>query len=156
MGPWLAKDRVYFTDNSCGGQHNMVAQLPSSDPAGDDVYLYGSDLWTGDVNEGKAGSHWEPLTFLDNGDIAPLKCNERSYELNVKTSPPKAKDVLRNAAAASYPRGNYTWTCGFGRGDRSVIYQFFQVNSTGNITEVGVNVAQEASVPDVRTSWEVC
>lgn len=144
MGLWLAKDRVYFTNTSCGGQHNMVAQLPSGNSNSSDpyVWLYGSDIWTADVNEGKAGSHWEPLTFLPDGSISPLDCTAPEYVIDVPVTESQVIDVVANATVSSAP-GNYTWECGFGIHDRSILYQFFQAPKSGNVTEIGVNIAQQ-------------
>jgi hypothetical protein len=144
MGPWLAKDRVYFTNTSCGGQHTMVAQIPSGDNSSSDpfVWLYGSDIWTGDVSEGKAGSHWEPLRFLANGDISPLDCTAPEYLIDVPVTESAVVDIVANATISSSP-GNYTWQCGFGIHDRSILYQFFQAPKSGNVTEIGVNLAQQ-------------
>lgn len=122
----------------------MVAQLPSGDNSSSDpyVWLYGSDIWTADVNEGKAGSHWEPLTFLANGDIAPLDCTAPNYLIDVPASSPEVSDIMSNASIHSSP-GNYSWQCGFGVHDRSILFQFFQAPKSGNVSEFGVNIAQQ-------------
>ncbi|KKA23665.1 hypothetical protein T310_2298 [Rasamsonia emersonii CBS 393.64] len=153
MGLWLAKDRVYFTNTSCGGQHNMVAQLPSGNSNSSDpyVWLYGSDIWTADVNEGKAGSHWEPLTFLPDGSISPLDCTAPEYVIDVPVTESQVIDVVANATVSSAP-GNYTWECGFGIHDRSILYQFFQAPKSGNVTEIGVNIAQQSNNAPVTIS----
>ena len=125
----------------------MVAQLPSNETSnGGNVWLYGSDLWTGDVNEGKAGSHWEPLTFLQDGSIATLDCTAPEYLIDIAVSESEVADELANATVSSNPTGNYTWTCGFGIRNRNYIYQFFQAPKSGTVTEFGVNIAQEAYV----------
>lgn len=143
-GPWDASRRVYITKTSCGGQHNMVAQLPSgSKSSKHDVWLYGSDLWTGDVNEGKAGSHWEPLQFKSNGDIQPINCNAKAYHMNVPTSKSPVTDVFETAAMHSGD-GDYQWKCGFGIQEKSILYQVFQAPKSGNVTDLGVNIAQQA------------
>lgn len=125
----------------------MVAQLPATSSYRKQtqdgyVWLYGSDLWIGEVNEGKAGNHWEPLAFSDNGDIQPLKCYEPEYRLDIVTSKSQAVDVVSDATVSSAP-GNYTWTCGFGTRDRNFIYQFFKAPKSGVVSEIGVNVAQQ-------------
>ena len=63
----------------------MIAKLPSGNSNSSDpyVWLYGSDIWTADVNEGKAGSHWEPITFTAEGDIAPLDCTAPEYLIDI-------------------------------------------------------------------------
>lgn len=124
----------------------MVSQLPRNDNTTDDpyVWLYGSDLWTGNVNEGKAGSHWEPLRFTENGDIEPLQCYVNSYELDIKVQEPRVVPVQQQAAVASKP-GNYTWSCELGTRNQNILYQFFRATKTGNVTEFGVNIAEQAN-----------
>lgn len=128
----------------------MVAQLPKGSSSGnssanDYVYLYGSDLWTGDVNEGKAGSHWEPLSFLPDGSIEPLNCYSPQYTIDIQTSQSQVVDLFSNATVTSAP-GNYTWSCGFGIHNRNFIWQFFQAPKSGMVSEFGVNIAQQACV----------
>ena len=128
----------------------MVAQLPATPSYrkqnGDDfVWLYGSDLWIGEVNEGKAGSHWEPLTFTENGDILPLNCYVPAYEVEAVTTKSQAVDIVADATVSSAP-GDYTWTCGFGIRNRNFIYQFFRAPKGGVVSEFGVNVAQQQYV----------
>ncbi|KXS99594.1 hypothetical protein AC578_2222 [Pseudocercospora eumusae] len=146
LGPWLEADRFRITDSSCGGQHTMVAQLPRAHTAaGDDyLWLYGSDTWTSDVNEGKAGLHWEPLKFAEDGSIAPLDCYASSYDVPVKTSSSDVIDVMKTATVASRP-GNYTWNCDLGTKHKNFLFQFFQAPKSGNVTEFGFNLAQQAN-----------
>jgi hypothetical protein len=125
----------------------MVAQLPSASSNATngtrDVWLYGSDLWTGDVKEGKAGSHWEPLTFLPNGEIEPLNCYSPQYEIDIQTAPANGtKDIVADATISSAP-GNYTWACDLGVHNKNYLYQFFQATKSGTITEFGLNLAQQ-------------
>lgn len=146
----MAEERIRITNSSCGGQHNMVAQLPKGSSSGnssadDYVYLYGSDLWTGDVNEGKAGSHWEPLRFLPDGSIEPLNCYSPQYTIDIRAAQSQAVDLFSNATVTSAP-GNYTWSCGFGIHNHNFIWQFFQAPKSGTVTEFGVNIAQQAYV----------
>lgn len=133
----------------------MVAELPSSSSSNfasgssQNIYLYGSDLWTGDVNEGKAGSHWEPLQFTPDGDIMPLNCYAPSYDMNIQTTTSTVEDVMLNATVASAP-GNYTWTCKLGDKNQNFLYQFFQAPKNGTWTEFGMNIAQQANNADVQ------
>lgn len=123
----------------------MVAQLPRSSPTdGDDfVWLYGSDTWIAQVNEGKAGSHWEPLKFLDDGSIEPLECYAPTYDVPVKTKSPEVSDVMMNATVTSAP-GNYTWRCDLGVMNHNFLWQFFKAPKSGNVSEFGMNIAQQA------------
>jgi hypothetical protein len=124
----------------------MVAQLPrdaSHDSDDGYVWLYGSDNWVGQVNEGKAGSHWEPLSFRPNGDIEPLNCYASSYNVPVRTSPPKVKTIMEQATISSGP-GNYTWSCDLGVMNKNFLWQFFRAPKSGNVTDFGVNIAQQA------------
>lgn len=124
----------------------MVSQLPRgrNDNRDPYVWLYGSDTWTGNVNEGKAGSHWEPLSFTENGDIKPLNCYVNSYEIDIKTQQPQVISVKQQAAVASKP-GNYTWSCKLGTRDQNILYQFFRAPKSGNVTGFGVNIAEQAN-----------
>ena len=150
MGPWREADRVRITDSSCNGQHNMVAKLPkdqcsTSDEDDDFVWLYGSDTWIGQVNEGKAGSHWEPLKFGIDGLIEPLDCYAPYYEVPVKVSPSPINSVMDRATVRSQP-GNYTWSCDLGVMNKNFLWQFFRAPKSGNVTAFGVNFAQQRCV----------
>ncbi|KXT14973.1 hypothetical protein AC579_7737 [Pseudocercospora musae] len=140
LGPWLEADRVGITNSSCGGQHTMVAQLPRAHRAAGGVYvwLYGSDTWTSDVNEGKAGLHLEPLKFADDGSIEPLDCYALSYDAPVKANSSTAIDVMQTATVASGP-GNCTWNCDLGTKHKNFLYQFFRAPKSGNVTAFGFN-----------------
>lgn len=131
----------------------MAAQIPTNANSSGlhDTWIIGSDLWTGDVNEGKAGVHMEPLHFLPNGDIEPMKCDAREYSANIPISESTVKDVVESAAVHSSP-GDYQRTCGFGIQARSILFQFFQATKTGNVTELGVNIAQQANNADMSMS----
>lgn len=61
-----------INQTSCGGQPSFVSVIPA---AGDDAYLFGSDLWNGRPNQALAGYFWRPLAFRDDGSIAPYKCD---------------------------------------------------------------------------------
>jgi hypothetical protein len=135
----------------------MVAQLPSGKTNSSDsyVWLFGSDIWTGDVNEGKAGSHWEPLSFLLDGSISPLDCTAPEYLIDVPVTISAVIDVVANATISSSP-GNYTWECGFGIHDRSILYQFFQASKSGQVTEIGVNIGQQRYFPLFTVGRTAC
>lgn len=96
----------------------------------------------GEVNEGKAGSHWEPLQFTNTGDMRPLKCYEESYDVPISTKPTTEVDVFANATVSS-GAGNYTWSCDLGTQDKNLLYQFFQAPRSGLVREIGVNIAQK-------------
>ncbi|KAF2094605.1 hypothetical protein NA57DRAFT_80404 [Rhizodiscina lignyota] len=152
-GPWLEENRVRLTNTSCGGQNTMASQIPTNANSSglQDTWIIGSDLWTGDVNEGKAGLHWEPLRFLPNGDIEPISCNAQEYHTDIPVSESPVKDVVEDAAVHS-TTGDFNWNCGFGIQAKSILFQFFQATKTGNVTEFGVNVAQQANNADMSMS----
>ncbi|MDO8211073.1 family 43 glycosylhydrolase [Conexibacter sp. CPCC 206217] len=89
-----------LTTTSCGGQPADVAHLPGR--AGD-VYLFQSDRWNnGARNEALTTHYWEPLRFGADGEILPLRCEER-YRVPVATGhdatwPWNLADVLWDAA----------------------------------------------------------
>lgn len=123
----------------------MVAKLPRAEPDEEDdsVWLIGSDTWIGQVNEGKAGSHWEPLKFLGDGSIELLDCYAPNYDVPIMTKVPEVTDVMENATVRSKP-GNYTWRCDLGIMNKNFLWQFFEAPRSGNVSEFGINIAQQA------------
>jgi hypothetical protein len=61
------------SNNSCAGQPSFVAELPQR--GGGTVYLYASDLWDGEYNEGLANYFWAPLRFGSGGSIQQISCS---------------------------------------------------------------------------------
>lgn len=124
----------------------MVAKLPRANRScGEDeyVWLYGSDNWIGQVNECKAGSHWEPLRFREDGSIEPLDCYAPSYDVPILTSPPEVKNVMDQATVKS-GADNYTWSCDLGVTNKNFLWQFFRAPKSGNVTAFGLKIAQQA------------
>jgi len=61
-----------FSDSSCGGQPADTSLL-STDFG--DIYLFQSDLWTGDRNEALANVFWGPVQFDESGALRTLNCS---------------------------------------------------------------------------------
>lgn len=57
--------------NSCGGQNRSTDIVTAG---GHTTYLYSSDLWIGQQNEGYANSYYQPLT-ISGGSITAFPCN---------------------------------------------------------------------------------
>ena len=79
LGPWSAP--TVLTTASCGGQPSFVSAIPTTTGT---AYLYGSDLWDGQNNEGLANYYWAPLSFGSDGSISPITCQD-SVSLTLAT-----------------------------------------------------------------------
>ena len=143
MGQWEGVTRprgIPISDDSCGGQPDDVAVLPSPDGR---VYLFQSDRWNnGDQNEALATRYWEPLRFAADGSMLPLRCGLRySFALaglkQGTDDPPPGLDQTSGTA------GFHAFCDVHGAVTRM---QTFVAGRTGTLRRVAVTVFQDNHV----------
>jgi hypothetical protein len=143
MSQWEGVTRprgIPISDDSCGGQPDDVAVLPSPDGR---VYLFQSDRWNnGDQNEALATRYWEPLRFAADGSIEPLRCG-LSYQLALAGLRQSSDEPPADLDQTSGTAGFHAF-CDVR--DAVTRMQTFVAGHSGTLSRVGVTVFQDDHV----------
>jgi hypothetical protein len=141
-GPWT---RQILSSDTCGGQTTGVLTLPSTSSDSEANYLHQADLFSSAPIYGTRtaahGHQFQALDFNSDGSIQDLNCTDsRSVTLQIVSG-----NVTSSTGLA------VTATDGSGQVDaayspecllpRYALYQTWTSSKTGNLAEVGVNVA---------------
>jgi hypothetical protein len=129
-----------ISSDSCGGQPSFVSELPQA--GGGDVYLYGSDLWDAQKNEGLANFFWTPLQFSGTGAIGQISCSA-SANVALADGHPGAQDPIPNLDQSSGVTGFQT-TCQI-TGSADEVMQTFTAGTTGTLRDVDLTAFQETT-----------
>lgn len=126
LGPW--SDGIKISTNSCGGQPSFVSTFKLNS---EEVFLYGSDLWTEAKNEAVANFYWAPLTFAADGSINTIECQDKvSIAVRSDATPKPAPADLDNTSGSD----GFTSYCDISKNiQRS---QSFVATRTGTLTDV--------------------
>ncbi|HEY3868686.1 MAG TPA: family 43 glycosylhydrolase [Actinocrinis sp.] len=125
---------------SCGGQPSFVSELPQA--GGGDVYLYGSDLWDAQKNEGLANFFWTPLQFSTSGAIDQIPCSA-SATVALSDGHPGKQNPVPNIDQSSGVDGFQT-TCPI-TGSADEVMQTFTAGATGTLRDVDLTAFQETT-----------
>ena len=129
-----------ISSNSCGGQPSFVSELPQT--GGGDVYLYGSDLWDAQNNEGLANSFWSPLQFTSSGAISPITCSATA-NVALADGVPGAQLPIADLDQSSGVTGFQTVCPITGAADQ--VMQSFTVGRTGTMSRIDLTAFQETT-----------
>jgi hypothetical protein len=138
--PEAATTPALISSNSCGGQPSFVSELPQA--GGGDVYLYGSDLWDAQLNEGLAGFFWAPLQFSSTGALDQISCSA-SVNVALADGSAGAQDPIPNLDQTSGVAG-FQSTCQI-TGSADQVMQTFTVGTTGTLRNVDLTAFQETT-----------
>ena len=129
-----------ISSTSCGGQPSFVSELPQT--GGGDLYLYGSDLWDAQKNEGLANFFWTPLQFSSTGAIAPITCSASS-NVALADGRPGAQNPVAGLDQSSGVSGFQT-ACPITGADAEVM-QTLTIGTTGTMRQVDLTAFQETT-----------
>jgi hypothetical protein len=126
-----------FSSDSCGGQPSFVAELPQH--GGGTVYLYGSDLWDNEYNEGLANYFWAPLRFGPDGSIQQIPCSAIAA-VSLADGYPGQQQHVRGLDQTSGVDG-FSVSCPIVSGTEEM--QTFTAGRTGTLTQVRLTAFQD-------------
>ena len=129
-----------ISSNSCGGQPSFVSQLAQA--GGGSVYLYGSDLWDAQNNEGLANFFWAPLHFTADGAISQISCSA-SATIAPAHGVPGAQLPVPDLDQSSGAAGFQT-SCPIAGGSDEVM-QTFTAGRTGTLAKLALTAFQETT-----------
>ncbi|KAG4435056.1 hypothetical protein IFR05_009462 [Cadophora sp. M221] len=145
FGPW--KRQIVDSNNTCGGQAMGVMTVPSSSTSiQGNSYVYHADAFhTAPVGQhftaAKGHGFW-PISFNHDGSIQKIDCSP-SAKFTIDALPAVAKvPSTGRATKAADGSGNYgDYWAETGLLTQRYLYQTWTSSASGNLTEVGVNLA---------------
>jgi hypothetical protein len=144
LAQWNAPEAVatptIVSSNSCGGQPSFVSELAQT--GGGTVYLYGSDLWDAQNNEGLANFFWTPLHFTASGAISPISCSASS-NVALAHGVPGAQLPVAHLDQSSGVTGFQTLCPITGTGDE--LMQTFTAGRSGTLDRLELTAFQETT-----------
>ncbi|KAK2630397.1 hypothetical protein QTJ16_001217 [Diplocarpon rosae] len=153
-GPWV---RQIISADTCGGQTTGVLTLPSPN-GGEASYLHVADLFrTAPLTGTRTAAHghqFQLLQFNHDGSLKDLDCSPSksvTVSLIPGTSVPSANTGRAvSATDGSGESGSYSVSCNL---PYYQLYQTWTSSKSGNLTEVGVNIA--GGLPSAGTNFTV-
>lgn len=136
LGPW--SDGIKISDNSCGGQPSFVSTIKL---AGGSIFLFGSDLWNNAAkNEALANYYWAPLTFNNDGSIAPMSCLP---SVKVPALKPGGNDIVKT---------EFKTLCDISKSVQR--FQSFKAEDTGILSTISFTTFK-TKYPDAGLMFEI-
>ncbi|KAI6709233.1 hypothetical protein JHW43_008221 [Diplocarpon mali] len=153
-GPW---ERQIISADTCGGQTTGVLTLPSPN-GGATSYLHVADLFrTAPLLGTRTAAHghqFQLLQFNPDGSLKDLDCTlSRSVTVSLIPGsgvPRAATGRAVSATDGSGESGSYSVSCNL---PYYQLYQTWTSSKSGNLTEVGVNIAGD--LPSANTTFTV-
>jgi hypothetical protein len=128
--------------NSCGGQPSFEAELPRL--GGGTAYLYASDLWDNQYNEGLASYFWAPLQFGSDGSIQQISCSAAATVALADGHPGQQLPVTgldQTSASPANGSTGFTTSCPIMAGTEEL--QTFTAGRTGTLSQVRLTAFQD-------------
>lgn len=138
--PQAQQTPTVISSNSCGGQPSFVSEL--SQTGGGDIYLYGSDLWDAQTNEGLANFFWTPLRFTGGGGIGAISCSATA-NVALADGSPGAQNPVPDLDQTSGVN-EFQTTCPI-TGSADEVMQTFTAGATGTMRQVDLTTFQETT-----------
>ncbi|KAL2074477.1 hypothetical protein VTL71DRAFT_8255 [Oculimacula yallundae] len=144
-GPWK---RQIISADTCGGQTTGVLTLPTPD-GGPSTYIHSADLFrTAPISGTRTAAHghqFQKLEFNTDGSLKDLDCS-LAKSVTVSLIPGTGVPDTKNGRAISATDGSgetgfYSVSCNL---PSSQLYQTWESSKSGNLTEVGINMAGTA------------
>ena len=147
LGPYGGE--TLLSSNSCGGQNSDVNVLHTATGT---VYMYESDLWSGQTDGNQASSvrYYEPLTFTGSA-INRITCSASKIVSGVVLSPPATKPAGSDQSSWASGQFRPVVTLGnavvdYGSSVSNVLQTFIPANS-GTLTGVQLSLGLGITFP---------
>lgn len=137
--PAPAQNPYLISQDSCGGQPSFVSELPKA--GGGDIYLYGSDLWDAQRNEGVSNYFWAPLRFDGKGAIGQIACSPE-VSLDLAHGHPGSQAPVPGRDQTSGVAG-FQVACDIAGGTERM--QTFTTGRSGTLRQVRLTAYQETT-----------
>lgn len=138
-GPW---ERQILSGDTCGGQVDCVMTLPSPNGSNESTYVHLADLVrsapiTG-IRQSQHGHQFQKLVFNKDGSIKDFDCSpDKIHDVPYITGNTSTSGIATSTKHGSGVDAKYQLVCDI---PQYSLYQTFTAASSGNLTEVGVNI----------------